>query len=60
MTPPFSPLVQVLLLDPAATAVLRRFITAPPGDREEIVIALVDPHGQRHRLTPRFVSRPYW
>ncbi|HVJ36622.1 MAG TPA: hypothetical protein VM687_02340 [Stenotrophomonas sp.] len=60
MRPLYPPLVQVLLLDPAATTVLRRFITASPDERDEIVIALVDPHGQRHRLTPRFVSRPYW
>lgn len=60
MTPLFSPLVQALLLDPDATAVLRHFITAPPEERDEIVIVLADPHGQRHRLTPRFVPRPYW
>jgi len=55
----YSPLAHAVLSDPAATAALRRFITAPKDARDTIVLAVVDERGLRHVIKPRCVPRPY-
>ena len=60
MRPLLSPIAQTLLLDRDSNQALHRFITAPPDERDEVVIGIFDDVGERHNLSLRFMPRPYW